>query len=342
MSETASVVDVAARAGVSVGTVSNVLNRPERVSPPTRDRVLRAIDELGFVRNEAARQLRAGRSRTIGLVVLDVSNPFFTDLAAGAESVAVASGLSVVLCNSNDDPAREDHYLSMLKEQRAFGILITPIGKETAAIDEIRGRGIPVVLVDRGARKNQCSVSVDDHVGGELAVSHLIGQGHQRIGFVGGPTSITQVSQRLAGARAAIEAAGLPRSALTLIETPRLDVAMGRATGEQLAEIPSPERPTAVFCANDLLALGLLQDTVRRHLSVPGDLAIVGYDDIEFAAAAAVPLTSVQQPRAQLGKAAMEMLLEEATDGKAHGHRQIVFEPELVVRESTVRRTEAG
>ncbi len=342
MSESASVVDVAARAGVSVGTVSNVLNRPERVSPSTRDRVLRAIDELGFVRNEAARQLRAGRSRTVGLVVLDVSNPFFTDLAAGAESVAVASGLAVVLCNSADDPAREHHYLSMLKEQRAFGILITPVGNQTAAIDEIRRRDIPVVLVDRGARKSQCSVSVDDRVGGELAVSHLVAHGHRHIGFVGGPTSIPQVSQRLAGARTAIETAGLPYSALTLIETPRLDVASGRATGEQLAAISPHQRPTAVFCANDLLALGLLQDTVRRHLSVPADLAIVGYDDIEFAAAAAVPLTSVQQPRAQLGKAAMEMLLEEATDGKTHRHRQIVFDPELVVRESTVRQAETG
>ena len=342
MSESASVVDVAARAGVSVGTVSNVLNRPERVSPSTRDRVLRAIEELGFVRNEAARQLRAGRSRTIGLVVLDVSNPFFTDLAAGAESVAVSLGLSVVLCNSNDDISREHHYLSMLKEQRAFGILITPAGSKTAAIDEIRRRGIPVVLVDRAAPGSQCSVSVNDRVGGELAVSHLVEQGHTRIGFVGGPVSLSQVSQRLAGARAAIEAAGLPYGALTMIETPRLDVAQGRATGEQLASMPPRQRPTAVFCANDLLALGLLQDMVRRHLSVPGDLAIVGYDDIEFAAAAAVPLTSVRQPRSQLGKAAMEMLIEEATDGKTHRHRQIVFEPELVVRESTVRLAGTG
>jgi LacI family transcriptional regulator len=325
--ETASVVDVAARAGVSVGTVSNVLNRPERVAPSTRERVLQAIDELGFVRNEAARQLRAGRSRTIGLVVLDVRNPFFTDLAAGAEGVAASLGLSVVLCNSNDDTSREHHYLSSLREQRAFGILITPVGSRTSTIDEIRRRGIPVVLVDRAARGNECSVSVNDRVGSELAVSHLIDQGHRRIGFVGGPLSITQVSQRLAGARAAVEAAGLSSDALTMIETPRLDVEQGRATGEKLATIP---------------ALGLLQDTVRRGLSVPGDLAIVGYDDIDFAAAATVPLTSVRQPRSQLGKAAMEMLIEEATDGKTHRHRQIVFEPELIVRESTVRQAGTG
>src|SRR6201994_1857705 len=249
--ETASVVDVAARAGVSVGTVSNVLNRPQRGAPSTRERVLRAIDELGFVRNEAARQLRAGRSRTIGLIVLDVRNPFFTDLAAGAEGVAASLGLSVMLCNSNDNTSREDHYLSTLKEQRAFGILITPVGSKTTAIDEIRERGIPVVLVDRAARGNECSVSVNDQVGSELAVSHLIGQGHQRIGFVGGPLSLSQVSQRLGGGHAAIEAAGLPRDTLTMIETPRLDVEQGRATGEKLAAITAGQRPTAAFCAND-------------------------------------------------------------------------------------------
>jgi LacI family transcriptional regulator len=331
----ASVVDVAARAGVSLGTVSNVLNRPERVSPATRERVLRAIDELGFVRNEAARQLRAGRSRTIGLVVLDVGNPFFTDLAAGVETTAAKAGLSVVLCNSADDVTREAHYLSLLQEQRAYGVLITPVGNKTPAIDQLRRRGTPVVLVDRGSGRGQCSVSVDDQVGGELAVGHLIAQGHRRIAFVGGPLSINQVAERLAGSRAALQVAGISDSAMTVIETPGLNVAAGRHTGEQIAAMPARRRPTAVFCANDLLALGVLQEMTRRRLSVPGDLAIVGYDDIDFAAAAAVALTSVRQPRSQLGQAAMDLLVEEVALAEAHQHRQVVFEPELVVREST-------
>jgi LacI family transcriptional regulator len=202
-------------------------------------------------------------------------------------------------------------------------------------MEAIRRSGTPVVLVDRGSNRRQCSVSVNDRFGGELAVSHLISQGHKRIGFVGGPMSINQVSERLAGARLAMQTAGLPDDALVVIETRRLDVASGRATGDQLAALPARRRPTAVFCANDLLALGLLQDTTRRQKSVPGDLAIVGYDDIEFAAAAAVPLTSVRQPRVQLGRAAMELLLEEASQSDDHQHRQIVFEPELVIREST-------
>ncbi len=336
MSESASIVDVAARAGVSLGTVSNVLNRPERVAPATRDRVLQAIAELGFVRNEAARQLRAGRSRTIGVVVLDVGNPFFTDLAGGVEDVAAEAGLSVVLCNSNDDVSRESRHLSLLQEQRAFGVLITPVSNKTPAIEAIRQMGTPVVLVDRGSNRKMCSVSVNDRVGGELAVGHLIARGHRCIGFVGGPLKIRQVSERLAGARAAVAAAGLPEEALIVFETPRLDVAAGRATGDRLASLPAGQRPTAVFCANDLLALGLLQDTVRRQLRVPEDLAIIGYDDIDFAAAATVPLSSVRQPRADLGRAAMRLLLEEASGAADHHHRQVVFEPELVVRESTV------
>lgn len=335
MSESASIVDVAARAGVSLGTVSNVLNRPERVSPATRARVLAAIEELGFVRNEAARQLRAGRSRTVGLVVLDVGNPFFTDLAGGVEEVAAENGLTVVLCNSGDDLDRETRHLNALQEQRTFGVLITPVGTRTPAIDAIRKMGTPVVLVDRGSNRRQCSVSVNDRVGAELAVAHLVARGHDTIAFVGGPSSIKQVAERLAGARGAVAAAGLPRDALTVVDTPRMDVAAGRVAGDHIAALPHRRRPTGVFCANDLLALGLLQDTVRRGARVPDDMAIIGYDDIEFAAAATVPLSSVRQPRADLGRAAMRLLLEESSARPDHHHQQVVFEPQLVVREST-------
>jgi LacI family transcriptional regulator len=244
----------------------------------------------------------------------------------------------VILCSSGESSERERHYLSLLREQRAFGILITPVANRTPAIDTVRRSGIPVVLVDRGSGQRQCSVSVNDRVGGELAVGHLIAQGHKRIGFIGGPLAIKQVSERLLGARAAMAAAGLRADALTVIETPHLDVASGRATGAQIVSMPARRRPTAVFCANDLLALGVLQDMTRRRVAVPADLAIVGYDDIDFAAAAAVPLTSVRQPRAQLGQAAMQLLLEEAGSVDGHQHRQVVFEPELVVRESTDSR----
>jgi LacI family transcriptional regulator len=335
MADSAGVKDVALRAGVSLGTVSNVLNRPERVSAATRAKVQQAIDELGFVRNEAARQLRAGRSRTIGVVVLDVGNPFFTDMAAGIEVAAEAAGLGVVLCNSGQQLPREDHYLAMLQEQRAYGILITPVTAKNPRIERIRRGGTPVVLLDRESSPKQCSVSVDDVAGGEMAMRHLLALGHRRVAFLGGDQSINQVSDRLAGARAAMTAAGLDPSRLMVLETPGLTVLHGRGAGDELAGRSARRRPTAVFCANDLLALGLLQSMTGRQLHVPGDMAIVGYDDIDFAAAAAVPLTSVRQPSAQLGQAAAELLIEEVSSPATHRHRQVIFEPELVVRAST-------
>lgn len=335
MADAASVVDVARLAGVSLGTVSNVLNRPERVTPVIRDKVLHAIDELGFVRNEAARQLRAGRSRMIGLVVLDVGNPFFTDLAAGAEAAASEVGLSLILCNSANNQDRENHYLSLLQEQRSYGILITSATGTTTRLDEIRRSGTPAVLVDRAASRRYCSVSVDDVVGGSLGAAHLLALGHRRIAFVGGPVRLTQVSERLRGAKQAFTEAGLAPEQLLVVETPALNVAEGRRAGERITAMPIESRPTAVFCANDLLALGVLQEMTRRRLDVPGDIAIVGYDDIDFAAAAAVPLTSVRQPRAQLGDAATRLLIEEVENPGTHEHRQVVFEPELVIRVST-------
>jgi len=324
---------VAAHAGVSLGTVSNVLNRPDLVSATTRDRVLAAIAELGFVRNESARQLRSGRSRTVAYVVLDAGNPFFTDVARGVEGVAEAANLAVYLCHTGEDIRREDFYLDMLEQQRVEGVLITPTDTANSRIEDLRRRGTPVVVVDRNLGPGVCSVSVDNIHGGELAVAHLLEAGHRRIAFLGGPMTLGQVADRLAGARRA--AGRVPDVEILVLETGTLNVAEGLRAGERLAGLPAARRPTAAFCANDLLALGLLQQMVRLGLRVPADLAIVGYDDIEFAEAAAVPLTSVRQPRHLLGRTAAELLLAESRGGPGHQHRQVVFEPELIVRASS-------
>lgn len=331
-----SVKDVAVLAGVSLGTVSNVLNRPERVSAATRTRVEQAMADLGFVRNESARQLRAGRSRTIGYVMLDATNPFFTDVAQGMERVAEDHDLSLFLCNSDNRATREAAHLAHLQEQRVQGILVTPIDPDSSALTDLATRGTPLVIVDRtrpGA--DFCTVSVDDVLGGRLAIDHLIDRGHLRVAFVGGPDSLGQVRERLEGARQAWRDAGLPDDDLVVVATTALSVAEGMAAGERLAGLPARRRPTAVFCANDLVALGLLQQATSAGVQVPRDLAIVGFDDIDFAAAAAVPLTSVRQPRAELGRTAARLLLAEATDPD-HVHEQVVFEPELVARRSTL------
>jgi LacI family transcriptional regulator len=204
-----SIRDVAAHAGVSVATVSNVLNRPEVVAVPTRDRVNASIRKLGFVRNESARQLRAGRSRTIGLVVLDVTNPFFTDLARGVEDEASKAGLAVILCNSDDQALKEERYLDLLEEHRVHGVLITPVAGTDARLAALQRRGTPVVLVDsRSPYSGQCSVAVDDVHGGDLAMSHLLAEGHQKIAYIGGPPGVRQVADRREGAVRALERAG--------------------------------------------------------------------------------------------------------------------------------------
>jgi LacI family transcriptional regulator len=319
--------------------VSNVLNRPELVSERTRRRVQVAIDALGFVRNESARQLRGGGSRTLAYVVFDAANPFFTDVAAGAQATADAAGLALFLCNSGEDRERQAAYLDLLEQQRVEGVLITPVDPGDPRLAALARRGTPVVVVDRGAGPDHCSVTVDDVLGGDLAATHLLDLGHRRIGFVGGPRAIGQVADRITGAERAIARAGA--EPLTVLETEKLNITEGRRAGERFAGLPAARRPTAAFCANDLLALGLLQQLVHLGLRVPEDVAIVGYDDIEFAAAAAVPLTSVAQPRQRLGRTAAELLLAEARDQDGHAHQHVVFDPELVVRASTGLRRAA-
>jgi DNA-binding LacI/PurR family transcriptional regulator len=330
----AGIKQVAQEAGVSIGTVSNVLNHPEAVAPATRERVLAAIEKLGWIRNGLASQLRAGRGRTIALIVLDVANPFFTDVARGAEVVAESSGAMVMLCSSGADAAREQRHLDLLEEHRVLGVLITPVySTEDDRLEKFAARGTPVVLVDRGSgAQSRCSVAVDDVIGGRLVGAHLCELGHRRIAFVGGPFSIQQVADRYAGAAQTVG----PEAELSIFATASLTIAAGRQAAGELADLRPARRPTAVFCANDLIALGVLQEVTRRGLRVPDDIAIVGYDDIEFAAAAAVPLSSVRQPREELGRTAATLLLEEVDDPQ-HRHRHVVFVPELVARESSLR-----
>lgn len=326
--------DVAERAGVSIGTVSNVLNRPDRVAPATAERVLAAIKELGFVRNDAARQLRAGSSRAIGLVVLDVRNPFFSALAIGAEDSAHAAGYSIILGNSDEKIDRESSYLDLFEEQRMRGVLITPFGDVEDRLRHLRDRGIPAVLVDRTSYKGDISsVSVDDVAGGRLAGEHLVAIGRRRIAFLGGPLDIRQVQDRLLGLQQV--AREHPDVRVEIITGSSLSILEGRRIGEIVASRAPADRPDAIFAANDLMAIGALQAFVMRgSIRVPDDIALMGYDDIDFASGAVVPLTSVQQPATLIGKTAVEILLAEAEQGAQPG-RQVVFTPELVVREST-------
>lgn len=325
--------DVARHAGVSVGTVSNVLNRPEIVSATRRTQVEAAIAELAYVRNDAARQLKVGRSRTLGAVVLDAMNPFYGELVRGMEAAAEASSLAVIAGSSGHREERERLYLSLFEEQRVRGILLASTGGTQEQVTGIRRRGTPVVLIESGREPSSGpSVSVDDIAGGELAVAHLAGLGRRAIAVVVARTDLRQVSDRLLGARRAAEEAGAACEVLTAQD---LTVLSGREVGEEIVRRRPADRPDAVFCINDLLAVGVLQALAfGRQVAVPDEIALVGYDDIAFAASTVVPLTSVSQPSDLMGRTAIALLEEAIADADAPA-RHVSFMPTLVRRAST-------
>jgi LacI family transcriptional regulator len=360
--------DVAELAGVSVGTVSNVLNRPDVVAPGTRARVQAAIAELGFVRSESARLLRLGRSQVLALLAFDLADPFYVEVLRGAEQAARAAGLGVLVVDSAGSASAEAGQLALLAQQRVRGVLVTPADASGATLAEFGRSRIPYVVVDRAVPgRAACRVLVDDVAGGEMAVAHLAAAGHRRIGYVSGPLTAAAFRDRLVGARRGYggghgshagshagghgSAYGVSHGSaygvtsapspdppeLAVFESSRADLTAGRDAAARVLGLGAAERPTALFCGNDLIAVGVLQGLYAAGVAVPGEMAIVGYGDLDFAAGAVVPLSSIRLPAARLGRAAAELLIEESGPGAAqHTHRDVVFQPELVVRASSL------
>ena len=326
--------DVARQAGVSVGTVSNVLNRPDVVSPKTLERVQKTIAELGFVPNGFARQLRSGYSRTIGLVVPDVANPFFTEVARGVEDAASKRDYAVFLCNSDESLEKENKYLSVLIQQQVRGVLITPSDSKSHQYENLRERGISVALLDTETKNaSQCSVSVDDVRGGEIAIEHLASLGHREIAWVTGPETIPQVADRTAGV---MRAAKIAKVEISTIRVPLMNSAQGIDAVKKILALK--KLPSAIFCGNDLLAFGVMRGLLDAGKKIPEDVSLLGYDDIAFGNSAAVPLSSISQPAYQLGVTAAELLISECEESEEHAHQQIKFQPQLVVRASTATK----
>jgi LacI family transcriptional regulator len=326
--------DVARLAGVSLSTVSNVLNNPTRVSDESVRRVLAAIEKLGFVRNEAARQLRHGTSRTIGFIMLDGKNPFFMNVARGAEDRAAEAGLAVTFGDSARDVRRETGYLDLFEEQRVHGVLISPYGDVSEKLKLLASRKIGAVLLNRKSTDGLfSSVSVDDVAGGRLAVEHLIACGRRRIAFIGSEET-SQFADRLAGVREVV--AQNPDVSLEIIEIAAPHVVDGRIAGAEIAHREFQDRPDGIFASNDVVAMGLLQGLGMgdRPVLVPAEIALVGYDDIDFAESAVVPLTSIRHPAALIGSTAVDLLLAEALDTD-RPKEQVVYRPELIERAST-------
>lgn len=326
--------DVAERAGVSISTVSNALNRPHLVSVDLLERVRATAGELGYVPLQAARQLRAGRSGLLGMTVINIANPFFGEMVAGAEDAASSSGLRVLVGNSSDSVDREREHLELFERVQVEGALVAPFGDETPWLDRLIARRIPTVLVDRVDESGRVPyVTFDDVAGGRLAAEHLLSTGRRRLAFVGARNTVRQVRDRLRGAQSAATDAGV--GAIEPIWTERTTSEVGVALGRSLAARPPHERPDGLVTSNDHLAIGVLHGLISAGVSVPADVAIVGYDDIEFAAIAAVPLTSIRQPSRQMGLHAANLLLEAIRTGGAGEPSGHVYAPELIVRGST-------
>jgi LacI family transcriptional regulator len=302
-----------------------VLNRPDSVAEKTRARVEQAMAELNFHRNASARQLRAGVSRTVGAIVMDLGNPFYTELARGIEDRLAVDDHTLILCSSDDDPRREARFLRLLAEQGVRGVLVTPMSTTKDRLADLRRLGIPSVLMDSNSREH-AAVGVDHVSGGRQAIAHLLERGHRRILFLAGDEGLQQTRHRLKGAVEAVQAAELnPGEVLKVVNLPALTANDGQQGLIEVLE--SGWAPTAVFCMNDIVAMGALRELRRRGLSVPSDIAVVGYDDLYLAAELMTPLTSVRQPMRQLGWAAADLLLTETTHP--------LFEPELIIRASS-------
>ncbi|MHA6747753.1 LacI family DNA-binding transcriptional regulator [Actinotignum timonense] len=323
-----SIRDVAQLAGVSLGTASNVLNHPERVSAATRKKVEAAIDELGFIPSEAGRRLRRVDSKLVGVIVFDVANPFFSEAASAIEAYLAQFSCFPIIGSTGGDPTREADLLRLLLGQEVRGIILTPSSGAAESLKLLSSRRIPVVLFDHPALENGMSaVSVDDTRGAEIAIEHLHSLGHRHIGFINGSARVRQAQARRVGVERSARASHNELT-LTEVHAARFDAASGEKAMHEL--LTSHPEITGVFCANDSLAIGAMRAARQRNLGIPQDISIVGFDDIDVARELITPLTTVRQPMTELGTTAARLLLEQP----AHA-QDIAFVPELIVREST-------
>jgi LacI family transcriptional regulator/LacI family repressor for deo operon, udp, cdd, tsx, nupC, and nupG len=325
--------DVARIAQVSISTVSRVINEPELVNEATRGRVQKAIDELGYLPSRVARRLRGegGEAKLIGLVIPDIQNPFFADLARGVEDVAERHGYLVFLGNSDEDAAKEKRYLDVMRAEAVDGIIVPPSSETDEAVLDLVRRKLPVVCVDRRLLRGKVDTILVDNVRGAYeAMEHLIGLGHRRIGFIEGLPQLSTSRERLRGYRQALEEQGIPFDA-SLVRQGDSRQGSGRELTRELLELP--ERPSALLVGNNLMTLGALEMIHQKGLRIPEEVAIVGYDDMPWALALNPPLTAVRQPGDEVGRRAMELLLQRIREPQ-RSVSLVMMQPELVVRKS--------
>ena len=323
---------MAERANVSVTTVSHVINETRPVSDELRQRVLAAMDELGYQPNLLARSLRQGKTHTIGMIIPDNANPFFAEMARGVEDASFEQGYSVILCNSDGNLDKELLYANVLAEKRVDGIIFVAAGLSIERILDLQARRMPLVVVDRDLPEAAVdSVLTDNAQGGWLATHHLVELGHRRIGCITGPSDITPSAERITGYRQALDESGIPVDK-ALIVRGDFQYDSGYQAASQLLQMDDP--PTAIFACNDLMAIGVMSAALKLGLHIPADLSVIGFDDVRLASFANPPLTTIVQPKYEIGVIATTMLLERMHDLEMPARRR-VFETNLLLRQST-------
>ncbi len=324
--------DVAERAGVSVATVSHVINKTRPVSEELQARVSLAMDDLGYQPNLLARSLRRGKTFTIGMIVPDSANPFFAEIARGVEDLSYKQGYSIILCNTDNDIEKEIFNINVLVEKRVDGILFIAAGMSAEHVHSLQERGMPVVIADREIPGVEVdSVFPDNAHGGWRAVRHLIDLGHKRIGCITGPSDLTPSAERVTGYRQALGEAGLNIDEAIIVKGD-FQYDSGYRVAEQLLTLNDP--PTAIFACNDLMGIGAISAAWKLNRQVPGDLSIIGFDNIRLASFTVPPLTTIEQPIYDMGELAITMLLERIREPELPPRRQ-VLETNLLIRNTT-------
>jgi DNA-binding LacI/PurR family transcriptional regulator len=325
--------DVAELAGVSASTVSHVLNGTRKVSEDTRERVRLAIEELGYEPNLLAKSLKVSRTFTIGLLISDIQNPFFTSVIRGAEDVALSRGYHLFLCNTDEDPNREDEYVRELSKKRVDGLIVASSASRRNHALQLRLEDVPFVFMDREVEGIEAdTVSVDNRLGMRLIAEHLTQLGHERVGMVSGPLEKSSGRERYHGLRDALADLGHPLRD-SLVRFGDFRVSGGREAAEELLRLPEP--PTALVVSNNQMTLGALLAVRELGLRVPDEVSVVSFDDMEWAPLANPPLTALAQPTYEMGATAARMLLDKIEKKATGSPSKLFMEPELVVRGST-------
>ena len=328
----ATIKDVASRAGVSISTVSHVLNHTRRVSEDATQKVLEAVAELNYAPNSVARSLKINSTKTIGMLVTTSANPFFAEVVQGVEAYCFEQGYSLILCNTENQPPRQQHYLRMLMEKRVDGLLVLGTDIDTPLRDMLRiHKNVPQVVLDWGTECDFANVINDNaRIGARLAVRHLLEQGHTSIVRITGQIDKPTTQQRLDGARDALGEQGLTLKDEQIFEGDYESQSGYDAMQRILALTP---RPTAVFAFDDPMAIGAICAAWEAGVKVPDDISMIGYDDVEMARFSSPPLTTIRHPKAELGLLAVQQLVSRIRN-KALEVESMTVQPELIVRRS--------